>query len=262
MGGSTVVGDQYLGEAVEDQEIGDGGASGHGEATLGADLLDEFIDWFNLGWGTCKSDMEFGKAVEKHVRHGYIPFRWPAPERDQITGISIEKYKWQWGIGLCGSGKRLADFGNLLIVEFKEREVAIKVGGSFPEGGEGIRRTVNSRKHEEIGLHDMKIWIIGKAMGHKVATVSEIGGKSVETDTDAGTTEVGQNGRTAGEEFHVNGGINMKMSDFIYGGNCACEKSGNATGANNDDILRGDNAKGVKDEAVFFEDQKKYVLIS
>ena len=260
MGGSAVVGDQYFGEVVEDQELVDGGASGHGEATLGADLLDEFVDWFDLGGCAGEGYVEFGKAVEKHARHGHIPFGRPAPEGDQITGVGVEKYERQGRIGLCGPGKRLADFGNLFFVEFQEREVSIKVGGSFPEGGKGFGMEVNRGKHKAVGLHDMEVWIIGEAMGHKVATVSEIGGKGVETDTDAGAAEVGQDGGTAGEEFHVDGGVNMELSDFVYGGNCACEEGGNATCADDDDILMGDNAKGVEDEAVFFEDQEKYVL--
>jgi hypothetical protein len=106
----------------------------------------------------------------------------------------------------------------------------------------------------------MEVWIVGEAMGHKVATVAEIGGKGVKTYADTGTTEIGQHGRATGEKFHVDGGVYLELSDFGYGGDGACEERGKAAGANDDNVLLGNDAKCIEYEAVFIEYQEKDIL--
>ena len=125
--------------------------------------------------------------------------------------------------------------------------------GNGLEHGCLVGRNEQGFDHAQKGLRGVQVGIIVESVGEEVSAIGTVATEAVEADTSAGAGEEGQDGRGAGEEFHVHGCVDPGAADLARGAEHVEDGAGNAGGADGEDVFPGDEFHGVEDETVFLE---------
>ena len=93
MGRAAVVCDQHIREVVEGEEFAEGGFSSGAEGPLGPDGRDDLPGSRGFGGPSGEGDENVRRQREDPLRELDIVRVRPAPQREQVAGVGIQKNK-------------------------------------------------------------------------------------------------------------------------------------------------------------------------
>src|SRR5258708_40097412 len=99
-------------------------------------------------------------------------------------------------------------------------------------------------------------------MSHQVSTVRSSDKKSVKPNAPASSTQECDGGRTAGEELHIDRGIQFQTAQAPYGGNRAPGERGEILKGERDDVGLGNYGENIGGETVVIQGGEKGVITS